>query len=438
MISRIVFGGALLAGLCASAAVPTISNVTTTQDARRKVTVNYTLSGEAGIVTVSAQTNRGDNVWVDVDDAALTFVSGDVNKVVETGSRSLTWRPNKSWPDHFIVGGNIRIGVKAWAKCAPPDYMVVSLVKERDVSFYPSARAIPGGVQDDKYKTDYMVLRKIPAANVTWRMGSPEKPAEVGRNATLEVPHEVTLTYDYYMGIYPVTQRQWEQIQGTRPSWCKCESDYMTRPVENISCAAVRGNVADGDWPKDGHKSASWSYVYKLREKTGIDDLDLPTEAQWEFACRAGCGSAYYDGTEPELNAKDAKGNPINDGTSTNLARLGRVSWNGGMPNGVLPNQNCTAEEGGTARVGSYPPNAWGLYDMLGNVWEFCLDWYQVSLVGIDPEKGPASGNNRIVRGGPWQNSTAAKCRCANRASDKPTSVSKDYGFRVICEAVVK
>ena len=438
MNSRIVFVGTLLAGLCASAAVPTVSNVTTTQDARRKVTVTYTLSGEAGIVTLTAQTNRGDNVWIDVDDAALTFVAGDVNKVVEPGDRSLTWLPHKSWPDHFIVGGNIRIGVKAWAKSAPPDYMVVSLVSSKDVRFYTSAAAVPGGVQDDRYKTDYMAFRKIRAAGVRWRMGSPEKPAEVGRNSTTEVPHEVELDYDYYIGIYPVTQGHWERVNGTRPSYFQ-SADYKMRPVENVCWGEIRGNAGDGyNWPSNGHAVVYWSFMGNLRARTGINTFDLPTESQWEYAARAGCGSAYYDGTEPELNAKDKDGNPINDGTSANLARLGRVWWNGGMPggNGVVPAATCLASEGGTPIVGSYEPNAWGLYDMLGTAWEWCLDWSaNATTYGIN---GPMTGNNRVLRGGTWCNSTSAKGRCANRAGDKPTSKFKDYTCRVVCPAVVE
>ena len=422
MISRIVFGSALLAGLCASAAVPTVSNVTTTQDAARNVTVSYTLSGAAGIVIVSAQTNRGDNVWVDVDDAALTFVSGDVNKVVEPGSRSLVWRPHKSWPDHFITGGNIRIGVKAWAKDAPPDYMVVSLVTSKDVRFFSSASAVPGGVQDDKYKTDYMVFRKIPAAGVRWRMGSPT--TELGRNANAEIQHEVELDYDYYIGIYPVTQAHWERVNGSRPSYFQ-SADYKMRPVENITWGEVRGNAGDGyNWPSNGHAVVWWSFMGNLRTRTGINTFDLPTESQWEYAARAGCGSAYYDGTEPEGTT-----------TSANLARLGRVWWNGGQPGGtsVTPAATCLASEGGTPIVGSYEPNAWGLYDMLGTAWEWCLDWYATATTyGIN---GPTTGNNRVLRGGTWCNSTPAKGRCANRASDKPGSRFKDYSCRVVCPA---
>lgn len=101
MNSHVVLGGMLLAGLCASATVPTVSNVTSAQDSSRRVTVNYTLSGEDGIVTLSVQTNRGDNVWVDVNDDNLSYVSGDVNKVIKTGDHSLVWLPHKSWPDHY-------------------------------------------------------------------------------------------------------------------------------------------------------------------------------------------------------------------------------------------------------------------------------------------------------------------------------------------------
>lgn len=438
MNSRIVFAGTLLAGLCASASVPTVSNVTTTQDVSRRVTVNYTLSGEAGIVTLTAQTNRGDDVWVDVGDDALSYAAGDVNKVVEPGNRSLTWLPHKSWPDHFITGGKIRIGVKAWAKDAPPDYMVVSLVTPSNKWFYASAGAIPGGVQDEKYKTDYLVLRKCPAANVTWRMGSPT--TESSRTAGNEVPHEVTLSNDYYIGVYLITQRQWELLTGERPSAFK--KDYLTRALDKgCSYELIRGSTASTGayyWPVKGHAVDPTSFMGKLRAKTGVE-FDLPTDAQWEFASRAGCGSALYDGTELETNA---------DGVSANLSRLARYNKNGGsLPSG-MSEADCPVEYGPPS-VGSYAPNAWGIYDTLGTIWEWCLDkftedltkddpYYKSPTRKIDPETGPWSTStaNRVLRGG-QRASAAGSCRCASRSYGNVANANGG-GFRVACPATVE
>jgi len=413
---------ALTACLTASASVPFVSNVTATQDAcSRRVTVVYTLSDEPGIITLTAQTNCGDNVWIDVDDANLTHVSGDANKIISVGEHSLTWLPHKSWPDQIITGGNIRIGVKAWATNAPPDYMVVSLVSAKAVSFYTSAAAIPGGVQAEKYKTDYLVLRKIPAGHVTWRMGSPATPSEKGRKAERETPHEVTLTDDYYIGVYPVTQRQYQRIMNKRPANFCLDSDYMTRPVEKVSFDDIRGKASDGySWPYNAHAVSSSSFMGVLRSLTGLDGFDLPTDAQWEFACRAGSGSALYNGTELESET-----------TSANLSVLARYAHNGGKPGGKDPASTCTAEYG-TAKVGSYEPNAWGLYDMLGNTWDWCLDWYQESPVGYDASTGPASGSSRVIRGGSWL-TDANSCRCAYRGYTSPSTVNYNYGFRVAC-----
>lgn len=414
---------ALLLSLGAMASVPVVSNVTTTQNSARRVIVNYTLSEEPGIVTLTAQTNRGDNVWVDVDDANLTYVSGDVNKVVPVGDHSLTWLPHKSWPDQLITGGNIRIGVKAWATNAPPDYMVVSLVTANTVYFYTSTGAIPDGVQADKYKTEYLVMRKCPAANVTWRMGSPT--TENGRTAARETPHEVMLTDDYYIGVYPVTQRQYQLLMNARPSNFKLDADYAMRPVEMVSYEDLRGTKANGyNWPNDDHAVNADGFIYKLRTLSGEDGFDLPTEAQWEFACRAGCGAALYNGTEIE-----------NTTTSTNLNSLARYASNGGKPNGADPAKTCTAKNG-TAKVGSYKPNALGLYDMLGNVWEWCLDWYQESPIGFNALTGPVSGSNHVVRGGGWSN-LSNRCRSAYRGSYDPSNRNEGTGFRLACSAVV-
>ena len=415
---------ALLLSLGAMASVPVVSNVTTTQNSARRVIVNYTLSEEPGIVTLTAQTNRGDNVWVDVDDANLTYVSGDVNKVVPVGDHSLTWLPHKSWPDQLITGGNIRIGVKAWATNAPPDYMVVSLVTGNTVYFYTSAGAIPDGVQADKYKTEYLVMRKCPAANVTWRMGSPT--TEKYRMAN-ETPHEVMLTNDYYIGVYPVTQRQYELIMSARPSFFSLDADYATRPVEQISYEDLRGTKTGGfDWPNNGHAVVSSGFIYKLRALSGLDGFDLPTEAQWEFACRAGCGAALYNGKELDNWPKSA-----------NLGLIGRYSDNGGKPNGITGSGGATATStaaNGTSKVGSYEPNAWGIYDMLGNVLEWCLDWYQVSLSGVDAATGPVSGTNRARRGGAFS-LPPDYCRSAYRDQGAPSTPGSSTGFRLAWSA---
>lgn len=408
---------------------PVVSDVSMVQSPGRTVTITYTLAGEPGIVTVDVRTNAGENAWVSIGDRYLTYFAGDVNRKVETGSRTITWKPHKAWPDNKVTE-NVKVVLSAWATNAPPDYMVMSLVSPKSVEYYTSSEAIPYGVSNDLYKTDYLVMRKIPAANVRWRMGSPAIPEEVGRNATREAPHEVTLSDDYYIGIYPVTQRQYERFVVSqqpaiysRPSHFCLESDYMTRPVENVSTEDLRGEEQwNWSWPKRGHEVSSTRFLYKLRSFTGVDNLDLPTEAQWEFACRAGCGSALYNGQELE----DAT-------TSARVGQLARYAHNGGKPNGSDPAADCTAKNG-TAKVGSYEPNAWGLYDMYGNVFELCLDWYIDAPSGAEAETGPSSSpsNARVLRGGAW-NMNASACRSAYRTYSNCDTRANNIGFRLCC-----
>ena len=416
---------ALMVSAAAWASAPEITVTSTSQNASRRVTVNYTLAGEPGIVTPFVQTNRGDGVWIDIGDEHVTYMAGDVNKLVTVGEHAFTWRPDKSWPETKISDNSLRIGAKAWATNAPPDYMVVSLTAQKSVSFYTSAAAIPnGGVTNDLYKTEYLVMRKCPAANVRWRMGSPT--TELGRTPARETPHEVTLGDDYYIGVYPVTQRQYQLLTGLRPSDFSLEADYATRPVEKVSYDDLRGTKADGfDWPNDGHAVKEDGFIGRLRTLSGVKGFDLPTDAQWEFACRAGSGAALYSGQELD-----------NETTSSRLNPLGRYANNGGMMNGTPPALTCGADNG-TAKVGSYEPNAWGLYDMLGNVWEWCLDWNQDSPLGFDVATGPSSGSARVYRGGSWYGA-AYYCRCAARYSLVPSGQYYNVGFRLACPAEAK
>jgi formylglycine-generating enzyme required for sulfatase activity len=217
----------------------------------------------------------------------------------------------------------------------------------------------------------------------SFEMGSPLSEKD---RQDRETPHSVTLTEGYWLGKYEVTQSQWEKVMGSNPSWYK----GADRPVETVSWTEVTSFCAKltALERKAGRLPAGMTY-------------QLPTEAQWEYACRAGTKTAFSFGDE--LTAKDA--NYVHGGFGTGLQR--------------------------TSNVGEYPANAWGFHDMHGNVFEWCADWYGDYPAGAarDPF-GPADGSYRVGRGGSW-NFAADDARSAYRFGNEP-AISSDYlGFRL-------
>ena len=244
-----------------------------------------------------------------------------------------------------------------------------------------------------------MKLKLIPAGKFI--MGSP--PAEVERDAE-ELQHEVAISKPFYMGVYEVTQGQWEKITDKNPSFFKQGNDF---PVDQVRLPEVmefcRKLSALAEEKKAGR-------VYRL-----------PTEAEWEYACRPGTATVFHSGNT----------------LSSNLA-----NFNGQYPYGDVPKGPKLQK---TARVGSYAPNAWGLYDMHGNVAEWCSDWYDSDYYKNSPKEnpqGPAQGvisTNfdkeffRVVRGGCWLDEGRA-CRAAYRFRLQPAEAYRWVGFRVVCE----
>ena len=430
------------------AAVPEISGVTMTQASDRLVTITYTLADAPAVVTVDVQTNVTGDVWASIGGEAVWNAAGDVWKKVGNGltegnstSGTITWRPDHSWPDHKIADGGARAVVTAWALDNTPDYMAVDITATGGAdtqTYYPTADFVPGGVTNGLYKTTKLLMRKIMAKDVEWTMGSV---AESGRNATRETTHQVKLDANYYIGVYPVTQTQWQQVTGYNPS--NFTTDRTMRPVEKVSYTDIRqgkgtastaASATGGVYPAEPYGD---SFLGLLRTKTDID-FDLPSEAQWEFAARAGNGEGYWgDGSAMRISSNKDAG----------LDLLGRYQYNGGKigtNSGTNPAADCEPTNG-TAIVGSYAPNAWGLYDMHGNVWEWCLDWFADDItahggkVNIDPATpantlSGASGANRVVRGGSWD-TAAGFCRPAFRIYITPTNRINAGGFRVLCSA---
>ncbi len=430
----------LSAAAFANPADPQISNVRLQQDSiTRRVTVKYDLD-EAAVVTMDVLTNG-----VSIGGANIQSVGGDCFKKVSAGNdHVVTWNPYLSWPDQRFGAGVVSVRMTAWALDNTPDYMAVDITATGGANtqtYYPAADFVPGGVlSNTNYRTGMILMRKIMAKDVTWMMGSTT--LETKRNATREATHQVTLTNNYYIGVFPVTQTQWDLIQPSRsaPSYYNNAADRAMRPVEQVCYNEIR-NAANSttantayDWPADPNPS---SFLGKLRTKTGID-FDLPSEAQWEFAARAGNGDTKWGDGSGILNADKDE----------NLDRLGRYERNGGKVQSgssyANPAQSCGATNG-TAIVGSYAPNDWGLYDTAGNVWEWCLDWYADDItahggkVNIDPATpantlSGASGASRVIRGGSWYYA-AGNCRPTFRISSTPTNRSIDFGFRVLCSA---
>ncbi|MEO5368333.1 MAG: formylglycine-generating enzyme family protein [Magnetococcus sp. WYHC-3] len=372
-------------------------------------------------------------------------------------------------------------------------YLVIDLSPGAKAEQYPVRYLsdVPPGGWTDAHRTTNLVLRRITAG--TFTMGSPSD--ELGRDAD-EIQHAVTLTKAFYLGVYEVTQKQWELVMGKREKQERLFNERVSRvderPVDKVSYYQIREVVAavpgkpvspavvapkatpkppkkagkettetdtmDDDekppsmetsqaqvvekknvkprpahdpqvnWPANNMVNAD-SFMGKLRAKTGLKNLDLPTEAQWEYACRAGATSAL-----------DAGKNLTRLDICPNLAAMGRYSDN------LDPSENATYgysidkmsgiertdKKFGIAVAGSYAANNWGLYDMHGNVWEWCLDWYGEYPAGAQTDpKGATYGTVRVLRGGSWEDS-ARMCRAANRGrGGMPGSQNGDFGFRV-------
>ncbi|HPY90673.1 MAG TPA: formylglycine-generating enzyme family protein, partial [Lentisphaeria bacterium] len=279
---------------------------------------------------------------------------------------------------------------------AEDTYLVIDLSAGANADNYPITyrAAPPDGGWTEAYKTTKLVLRKIPAGALT--MGSPED--EPGRGAD-ETQHRVTLTKGFYMGVFEVTQKQWNLVMGNWPSSFANESCRNSRPVESVSYDAIRGNNTGSYWPDNNDVDAD-SFLGRLQARTGLR-LDLPTEAQWEYACRAKTTTGLNSGT-------DVTG----EEECPNMAEVGRYKHNGGADG---------SGDGGPAKVGSYKPNQWGLYDMHGNVSEWCLDWWDGSDYSAQAVTNPAgdAGEMRVFRSGSWFNS-AKDCRSACRSGSQP------------------
>ena len=437
-----------LAAMLNASDTPEVSNVQMSQQTMgRKVTITYELNNapNGAVITFDVETNRTGTVtsddadWVSIGGAAVCNAKGDVWKKVSQGSRTITWRPDLSWEGHKISldKGGARAVVTAWALDNTPDYMVVDIsagAQPNTQKYYPSVDFLPGGILgNDDYRTTKLVMRKIMAKDVEWTMGSTT--LETERNAARETTHQAKLESNYYIGVFPITQSQWGLIQTSRPapSYFNNLSYRAMRPVEQVCYNEIRNAANDTaenaayNWPNDPNPS---SFLGLLHSRTGIA-FDLPSEAQWEFAARAGNGATKWgDGSSIQNQNPDA-----------NLNLLGRYTANGG---GTNPAASIDATTG-TAIVGTYKPNAWGLYDTAGNVWELCLDWYADDItahggkVNIDPATpantlSGASGASRVFRGGAWY-SAAGNCRPAYRGSTTPSTRADSISFRVLCSA---
>ena len=440
----------LFATLTAAAtfAVPVAENVTFYQDNVNAVTITYTLTETPAIVTLDIQTNVTGDVWASIGNDNIVpglMSNSEANcKVSGSGTHTITWRPYRSWPaddpEGNLPAGKIRAVVTAWAMENPPDYMVVNIAsnaKPNTWRYYPDAGSVPGGVLgNEAYRKTALLMRKILAKDVAWMMGA------IGENGrvTNETSRAVTLTNDYYMAVFETTQEQWRQVMG---DWPVTESKNNTgsftftnalyramRPAQNISYNEIRTSGsystynAGNDFPNAPHAD---SFLGKLKTRTGID-FDLPGEAQWEYACRAGMGEGLW-----------------NDGSVVAVDEMpGRHNGNGGAF-GVGIDFSCGPDYG-TAICGSYAPNKWGLYDMHGNMGEWCLDWmqelvpkgldYRVNVNPADPSKrydGTAESYAQKVKRGGNYGYTYTACRSSSRNKDGPQVQYFNIGCRVIC-----
>ncbi|MGN0834199.1 MAG: formylglycine-generating enzyme family protein [Kiritimatiellia bacterium] len=407
-----------LAATVALAAAPSVSNVALVQDEEsQELTITYDLDAE-GIVIAEILTNGASVGW-----SNLRSMAGAVNRQVSAGTgKQIWWRPDRTWPAGVkLVADTVTARVTAYSLDAPPDYVAVDVTGTQAKFYYPNEEALPGGIGDRIYRTDMMLFRLIKAANVTFRMGVAEEWGYQYVNANY--PHNVTLTNDYWLGVFPVTQGQFANVLHFGTDTCRSYfpanmasynvtngADAVLCPVDNVSAVC-----AGPDWDLakdiDDFTVGYHSVMYAIRSATGFSRAYLPTLAEWEFAARAGSGEdRVYEG------------HAVDD-----------VAWHAGNSAGRLQ------------PVGLKRPNAWGLYDLFGNVWERTRDSAvrtkyttdQVApMVGSTDWATGSTGGRQAMVGGAFDTDAADICfakSIAGTDDNRKQSVAlPGWGFRVM------
>jgi formylglycine-generating enzyme required for sulfatase activity len=255
-----------------------------------------------------------------------------------------------------------------------------------------------------RFVTNSLGMKFVLIPSGTFQMGSPD--TEVGRSPDEGPQHAATITRPFYFGVYPVTQEQFQRVMNTNPSHfgrtgrgskqVKGE-DPKLLPVERVP------------W---GSAVQFCRKLSELREEQALGrQYRLPTEAEWERACRGG--------KAPE---------PFHLGASLSAAQ---ANFDGREPYGEA---EVEPSPGHPTGVGSYPPNDYGLYDLHGNVWEWCSDWYAADYYANSPAQdpqGPETGTERVLRGGCWS-SVGHECRAAARGHSEPGNIVYRFGLRVV------
>ena len=414
-MKSLVSVASLWAAVSAFALTPTVSNVTISQDDARKVHVAYTLAGAPAIVTVDLYTN---DVCIS---KFVSTVTGDGNCLVAAnGSHEMVWKVRKDWPDRTTKLANaVRAEVRAHHPSNPPDVIVMNLAENSDpaVNYYASVGSLPGGLlENDDYRISKLVVKKCPVKYRTFMLGAPIN--SVGRENGWDVERSVTFTNDYYMGVFELTGGQWDSLMGARHNQIfgsAANDRWKVRPLSHVSHADMRetgDRTRFDDAYRYPHSPSADSFFGKLYARTGLR-CDLPSAAQWEVACDCGRMYGWY-GRHSVTNVDDDIGFRGENGYDY----IGRYKYNGGnVRNGdgsySVPAEDCDFSQG-TAKVGSYEPNAWGFYDMFGNLVEKVLDDKQGSnysnaydVHGEAFVDGTTSGTDRSIaaKGGAQWNS---------------------------------